>query len=456
MLGMQTRNLNAKALIAASLLLAGSPAFAQAPLDLPQAITIALEKNPARKIALADLRITSTQVSFVKSGFFPRVSLIESATQGNDPVYAFGSRLRQARFRPVDFATTKLNHPEALGDFSTRIAGQWNLFDSFLKTHQLRRSRLMEQAATKRLSRADQELIFRVLESYYSIGVARRQVEVAEDLEKTARTVLESSMSRVQAGSTVESDALSARVNLLNVQQDLIRARSTLQIAITQFETALGVTLASGQQPVAILSEQPLSPASLLEAEARALRLRPDLHAVASQVAAQRNSVSAAKSAYGPRLDAFGSWQLDRHSAFSGGNDNWVVGAELRIDLLARDRDANLSSEKASLTRDEAAQQVAVNNIRLEVRKAWFDHDASRQMLDVSRVSVQQAEESLRMVRDRYESGLATITDLLRAEDADRTSRVNYWQSVYRYIVSYAALELASGELTPQSPVVTR
>jgi outer membrane protein TolC len=133
-----------------------------------------------------------------------------------------------------------------------------------------------------------------------------------------------------------------------------------------------------------------------------------------------------------------------------------VTGAELRIDILSRDRGANLASENALLSRTEAAKQIAENNIRLDVRKAWFEQDASRQMLDVSRATVQHAEESLRMVRDRYDSGLATITDLLRAEDAARGSRVNYWQAVYRYIVSYATLELASGELTPQSKVINQ
>ena len=77
-------------------------------------------------------------------------------------------------------------------------------------------------------------------------------------------------------------------------------------------------------------------------------------------------------------------------------------------------------------------------------------------MLEVSRTSVQQAEESLRMVRDRYESGLVTITELLRAEDADRSSQTSYWESVYRYMVSYAALELATGELNAQNPMVTQ
>jgi outer membrane protein TolC len=343
-----------------------------------------------------------------------------------------------------------------LGDFSTRISGEWNLFDSSAKMHQLRKAKLIEQAAVKQLSRADQELIFRVLDSYYSIGVARKQVEVAEQLVKTAQAVFESSAARVESGSTVESDALLARVNLYNRQQEAIRARSNLQIAFTQFETAVGITLSESQQPAAVLIEQPVSPPSLAEAEAHALRLRPDLQAIILQVAAQRSSVSAIRSTYGPRLDVFGSWQTDRPSPFSSGSSGWVAGAELRIDILSRDRDANLASENALLSRTDAAKQIAENNIRLDVRKAWFDQDASRQMLDVSRATVQHAEESLRMVRDRYDSGLATITDLLRAEDAARGSRVNYWQSVYRYIVSYAALELASGELTSQSKVITQ
>jgi len=249
---------------------------------------------------------------------------------------------------------------------------------------------------------------------------------------------------------------VSARVSLASRQQELIRAKSAEQLALTQFETALGVILTPGQQPAATLKEQTIAAASLEESEARALKQRPDLQAMAAQVLAQQNGVKAAKAAYGPRLDVFGGWQANNVSMFANGSTNWLTGAELHIDILSRDREARLSVEKATLSRTEAAQQMAQDNIRLEVRKAWLDHDASRQMLDVSRASVQQAEDSLRMMRDRYDSGLATITDLLRSEDADRASRTDYWQSVYRYIVSYAALQLATGDLTSQSPVVTQ
>ncbi|MGZ4816485.1 MAG: TolC family protein [Terriglobales bacterium] len=425
-------------------------------MELPQAVAIALEKNPARKMALADSQIAHANVSLAHSGFLPRISFAETATVGDDPIYAFGTRLRQGRFTQNDFALNNLNHPDPIGNFSSRFGGQWNLFDSFAKNYQLRSAKLMEQSAVKQLGRAEQQVIFRVIDSYCSIAVARKQVEVAEQMVKTAQAMLDSSTARVESGSAVESDALSARVNLASRQQDLIRAQSNLQLALTEFETALGVSLTPGQQPAATLKEQTLSAASLEETEARALKLRPDLQAVASQVEAQQNGVKAAKAAYGPRLDVFGSWQADNPSPFSNGNNNWMTGAELRIDLFSRDREARLSIEKASLSRAEAGKKMAEDNIRLDVRRAWLEHDASRQMLEVSRASVQQAEESLRMVRDRYESGLATITDLLRAEDADRTSRTNYWQSVYHYMVSYAALELAAGDLSTQSPVITQ
>lgn len=429
-------------------------ARAQEPLDLPQAVAIALEQNPARKMALADTRTARAQVALVRSEFLPQASFVESAAIGNDPVYAFGALLRQGRFTQRAFDVSRLNHPAPISDFASRIEGRWNLFDSFAKVYQLRRASLMEKAATRNLDRADQELIFRVIDSYYAVGVARKQAEVAEGLVKTAQAVLESSTARVEAGSAVESDALSARVNLANRQQELIRAQSRVQIALTEFETQLGLTSIRGPEPASVLEERGLATPSLADAESSALKQRPELQALGLQVEAEQQSVKSAKAAYGPRLDVYGSWQSESASLLASGSTHWVAGAEMRVDLFSRGREARLAVEKSALARTEAARDLAANNIRLDVRRAWFAHDASRQMLEVSRASVRQAEESLRMVRDRYESGLASITDLLRAEDADRTSRVDYWQSVYSYIVSHAALELAAGALNPESPVV--
>ena len=63
--------------------------------------------------------------------------------------------------------------------------------------------------------------------------------------------------------------------------------------------------------------------------------------------------------------------------------------------------------------------------------KSGYGTDANRQEIDVARAAIAQAQESLRINQDRYESGLTTITDLLGAEDAARRSQTDYWEAVF-------------------------
>ena len=64
---------------------------------------------------------------------------------------------------------------------------------------------------------------------------------------------------------------------------------------------------------------------------------------------------------------------------------------------------------------------------------------------------MEQSAESLRIVHNRYKAGLATMTDVLRAEDAQRRSQNDYWRAVYGNAVDYAALMYSTGTLTPDS-----
>jgi outer membrane protein TolC len=58
---------------------------------------------------------------------------------------------------------------------------------------------------------------------------------------------------------------------------------------------------------------------------------------------------------------------------------------------------------------------------------------------------VAQAEEGLRIVRNRYESGLFTIVNLLDAEVALQHARTNYFLSLHDFEVAMAQLNLAAG-----------
>lgn len=427
-----------------------------APLTLHDAANIALEKNPLRKAALADTRAANADMQMARSSLFPRVTFSQTATRGNDPVFVFGSRLRQQRFTPADFALNQLNAPLPYGNFGTRFGGAWNLFDSFASWRGLSRAKEMNVVASRRLERTDQEILFRVVQSYYGVLLARKELEVAEQSQKTAESIRDRSQARFDAGLVVESDLLSAKVRVAGRAQELIRARNNLERARAQLNTAMGVSVDTAYHLSEALAERNLPADSLADLEQMAVTTRPDLKQIEAQQSAQALSVAIAKSAFGPRLNAIAGWEMNNPTFFAGGGgNNWLAGIELQIDLFQGGaKRAALSRERANAEKISALKQAATDGVRLEVRQAYYDQDASRQQIEVARTAITQANESLRFDQDRYDAGLLTIADLLGAEEAARRTQADYWQAIYQFHISYANLELASGTLNLQSRVV--
>src|SRR5579864_5669584 len=426
------------------------------PLTLQQAVNIALEKNPERKAALADTRAASADVRQARSLLYPHVTFSEAATAGDDPVFVFGSKLRQQRFGASDFALNVLNTPAPFGNFATRFGGTWNLFDSLASWRSVNRAEREKDATDRQLERTAQEIVFRVADSYYAVLLAKKQLEVAEQAIQTAQAILERRKNRVESGVVVESDSLSAQVRLATRRQELIRAQNNVAMARAQWSAAMGLSTQNDFEPAEALAERNLPATPLEELEKLAIEMRPDLKRIRSEEAAQQQSVSIAKSSFGPRVNAFAGWEADNPTLVAGGGgNNWLAGIEVQIDLFEGGaKQAQLSHERAMQEKVAALKEMATDAVRLEVRKAYYDVDATRQQLEVARASIAESQESLRINQDRYEAGLSSVTDLLAAEEAARRTQADYWETVCHYYTGYAALELASGTLNPQSPVV--
>jgi len=457
-MGGNTTRRNVAARIAAAgifVSLLAATAAAQAPLSLQQAVNMALEKNPQRKMAVADQRAAAAGVQEARSGLLPRLGFTESATRGNDPVYVFGTRLRQQRFTTANFALNALNTPTPIGNFSSRFSGNWNLFDSFANVKGVARAKDLQQAAGHQLERADQETIFRVVQAYLGLLLAQKQQDVAEQSVKTAQSILDRSKARYESGVVVQSDLLSAQVRLAGRQEELIRARNNVAFAGAQLDTAMGVAPDTQFQLSQALSQGALPQAALDDLEKQALASRPDLKQIEAQQMAQERSVSIAKSAFGPRLNAFGGWETESATLSQVQGNNWVAGVELQLDLFQGGaKKAELTRARALQERMAAAHQGASDQVRLELRRAYYDFDSARQQVGVAQAAVGQAEESMRINQNRYDAGITTITDLLTIEEALRRAQTDYWEAVYRLRTSYANLELATGTLSASSAVI--
>jgi outer membrane protein TolC len=279
---------------------------------------------------------------------------------------------------------------------------------------------------------------------------AQREIAVAEHEQETAAALLASVEDHVKAGLAVESDSMSAQVNVAARKEELIAVQGDLELAWAALREAMGAPelKATELKPI----EPHIFPPGVLEEEmAKAAKTRPDLMALGEAQSAQASAVGAAKSDFGPRVSAYGNWE-DDHSSFGGsGGNNWVAGVQISVDILPVGKRAQLARESAAKQKIDAQVAATQQHLRFEVSEAHIHRQTAALQLETARAAMEQSAESLRILKNRYGAGLATMTDLLRAEDAERQSQTNYWRAVYGNAMAYSELLYATGTLTPDA-----
>ena len=414
---------------------------------LQQAVSLALNESPGHRLAALDVQAAVVNQRLAKSALLPTLSFSELASRGNDPVFVFGARLRQQRFSQNDFALNALNRPTPLSNVATRFSGDWVAFDSWKTEFAVRAAAQRAGAIRSAATRADQEILHRVVVGYLGVLIAGRQLDVARHQVDTAQAMVESSQSRVAAGLAVDSDLLSAQANLAERQQEEISTEGGLEIAWAELERAEGAPIPEESRQITGLQPSQLQPLPLSESVHVAIQARPDRQSLEHAAEASHSEMLSARSAFAPTLRAFGNWEQDRGSFSGAGGNNWMAGVALSIDLLPAAKRQQLALARIAEERSRVDTQSADQQIRLEVTQAWFAQQSASRMVQVADAARTQTAESLRILHNRYTAGLATITDLLRGEDAGRQAEAGYWAAVSRSRIAWCDLRFAMGTL---------
>ena len=429
----------------------------QQPLTLRGAVDQALEKNPALQASKDQADASHARVGEARAGWFPRLDVSQGFTRGNNPIYVFGSLLTQRQFTAANFNLSRLNAPTPLDNFQTQIIGQMSLFDSGRTYLREKGAKKMATAADYQTAQARQDLILRVVRAYYGVIVAQEDLKAAEQALDSAKSNEERVRTMEKAGLVVTSDLLSAEVFRAQMQDRQIRAKNAVEVAQLNLGREMG--LGPGAMPqVAGTLEEPQAPArGVAEWEKIAMAERPALRAAELQNKAAADNRKLAKADFGPQIGLFGNYERDAEAMGGPSGTNWVAGARLDLNIFSggaqRSRLAEASAQKL-----QAEHQLAWlrSGIDLEVRQAFLDAQAAAQRAAAARDAVNQAGESLRIIQNRYQAGLVTITELLRAQSAQLDARTGYLAALHDWQVARAQLERAAGRLTAQSDLLSQ
>jgi outer membrane protein TolC len=245
------------------------------------------------------------------------------------------------------------------------------------------------------------------------------------------------------SGQVPRNDQLAAVVSLADAKQQQLQAQNMLDVARAAYNRSTGRPLDSpvALEPVFPSAHTPLAanPLEALVAMARENRRELEgLDAVARGLTAQSAGL---RGATRPQLLLEGGYTFLENDVLNR-EDFWTVGVGFQWNLFdggrSRDAAASLSYQAAAVARERAN---LLTHIELEIRAAWLNVHETRERIVVTQEAVAQAEENLRVVRDRYRNGEGTNTEVLDAEALRSLSHNNF--DTARYDAALAEVKLA-------------
>ena len=441
---------NAAATVIALFLLAATslPQSLDPPkLDLEGAVEKALENNPLTKISATGIKIADAKIAEAKTGKKPFVQFSQSIVRSNNPVFVFGSLLEQGRFGSSNFAVDSLNHPSGLFNFRSLVSAQKPIFDQRQTSSRVAQAENAKTIADFQAEEVRQALRFDVIRNYYGVVLGQEMVKVNAQAVESAEANAKKAKDLAEVGMTTNADYLAAEVETANANQQKLEAENNLHVTVAALNIALGDKPDIEREYRGNLREIFFPVEEQDELIRIAFENRPDKKRADVAVQNSREQTKSIENQKLPSLNAFGNFGYSSPYVANGSTD-YTVGVSLTYTLFDAGRKARIEQAATGESLAELQAEQLANQIRLEVIRASQNYITARAKIKVSIKSIAQAEAALRMIRDRYEFGVTTFNEVLRAETALVQAKHNLLNARYDYYISYASIMLATGRLT--------
>ena len=413
---------------------------AQAPaghISMQEAVQAALTGNPAIRLSRLDEQIASSKYKQTQAFFLPRLGLSYTASTTNNPLNAFGFRLQQQGIEARDFDPSLLNHPGSTSDFSTRFELKQPLVNMDL--WYLRKSAAKQAEISQLVSRRTREyLCFETRKAYLQLRLEYDRQQVLAEADSTAAAVLQLTGHYYNQGLVQKSDLLNAGVQLKDIEGQLMETGSRIR----DISDRLGL-LMGRETGVVYVTDSSGDVAADTSVGPHTENNRADLKALELGIQAYDLKIKSFHMQYLPRLNAFGSWQLNDDRMLGFGARAYFAGVQFSLNIfngnLIRNSIAEHQFEKQKLV---SALDSRKKELRAEISSTLRQINDASFAISRQQLAVEQAAEALRVLENRYASGLVKTTEILAAQTQLARQKLGYAEAVFSLNLSGAYLQL--------------
>lgn len=446
-------------------------------LTLQRAVELALSPEGNTYIQLSDenLRQAKSRTAEVRSALLPDIEAQAAQTTAMRSLAALGLDLAadEALFGAARNLPTCTAGALICGALSTaeaplltdiaqkipRVIGPFNSVDvrarlsqsvfDFSNIRRYQSSRAAFRAAKSDRSATDNSVSGTVAKAYLSALRANANVEAYQANVALAEAVLKQSENQKSVGTGTGIEVTRAKVQLANERQHLLVVQNESTKANLQLLRVMGLNLASELELTDKLSYLPVEVATVEQAEAQALKNRPDVVAQAERESASRLNANAVKGERLPSLVAYADYGT------TGVNGATVAllptrdyGFSLRVPIFDGGRRDARRAETASQFRQERVRGNDLHEqIELEVRMALDSLHSAEEQVKVAEAGLSLAQSEFTQARRRYEAGVASSLEVTDAQTRLERARDNRIAALFNHNVARIDLGQATGTI---------
>ena len=425
---------------------AGKPAAQRHPsVTLETALSIALKQNPDILKAVHEIERTRGHVVEIRAQALPSLQATGSYNQYAPELIGSGSASSGSNV--IGSSSTFASGTQ---DKSWRIAFQVQqiLYSGGKVKAAMKIADLTQDTSLQMLRETVATVVAKVRTQFYTAMLNRELITVAEESIVLLTDQLKDQQNRFDAGTVPRFNVLQAEVALANARPNLIRAKNNFHISRLQLAKTLGLDTNDEPDVSGTLRIIPRE-VNLSRALDAARRDRAILKAQKNTVASGEQQITVANAGYKPTLNANVGYEFVNSRSttdltkvtngwYLGVNGTWAIFDGFQAKGQVMQGRASLASAKVSLT-------DSTHQVELEVQQAYAQAKVAREVIESQTKVVEQANEALRLAKERLSAGAGTQLDVLNAQVALTTARSTQKQALSDYNVALAEYDRATG-----------
>lgn len=436
---------NVLALTAALSVLCSQSVFAATlELDLEETIQRALLTNPSVKIAEYNRKAAKADYSAAKGARGISISLNHSSGRGG---YA-DNRYNTIYQNGVPIAI----YDKGIGNsHSNSITASLPIFTGGELQGQIGQAKANYRSMLSAEEQAYNEMKETATTGYFNMLNATNMKALRQESVDRLQAHLDNVIAQYNVGIVARADVLRSEVELANAQQNYITASNEYDVAEATLNNIIGTPLGTTLLLKDRLQYEPYEN-DMAYCLAYSEQHRPELKQAEYAIDSAEAALVVARSGHMPKVyaNASNNWGGNGSDWPGDDDENWSVGVTASMNVFDSGVTwSKIHAAQENLAKAKESQRQIKDNVELEVRTDYLNLREAEKRITTTQVAVASAEEDYHIAVVRYQAGVGTNIDVMDAQEALTQAKTNYYQALYNYNTSKAALNTSMGVGVP-------